>query len=72
MEVEAPEWVNVDVIHENDFINSEGESRHQKITLNRYYKEHPEMVLGNLKSSPAHLGRSLFVPLFRRLIFQNS
>ena len=59
MEVEAPEWVNVDVIHENDFINSEGESRHQKITLNRYYKEHPEMVLGNLEIKSGPFGPQL-------------
>ena len=40
------EWIDVDIIHENDHVNAKGESRHRIVTLNRYYQTHPEMVLG--------------------------
>ena len=43
-----PEWVETDTLMENEFVGSDGRARHDHVTLNRYYQEHPEMVLGNL------------------------
>ena len=40
------EWIDVDIIHENDHVNEKGEKRHRTVSLNRYYQKHPEMVLG--------------------------
>ena len=48
-EAQVPDWVDVDVIHENDHINADGQNRHRTVTLNRYYQQHPEMVLGELE-----------------------
>ncbi len=43
-----PEWVETDTLLENEFVGGDGRARHVHVTLNRYYQEHPEMVLGNL------------------------
>jgi len=43
---EQLEWIDVDIIHENDHVNGKGEKRHRTVSLNRYYQSHPEMVLG--------------------------
>ena len=43
------EWLDVDIIHENDFTNKEGLTRHRTVTLNKYYRQHPEMILGNFE-----------------------
>ena len=43
-----PEWVETDTLLENEFVGSDGRARHDHVTLNRYYQEHPEMVLGNM------------------------
>lgn len=49
LETDLPEWVEVETIHENDFVNEQGESRHQVVNLNSYFKNRPEMVLGSLE-----------------------
>ncbi len=43
---EQLEWIDVDIIHENDHVNGKGEKRHRTVSLNRYYQSHPEMMLG--------------------------
>lgn len=43
------EWLDVDIIHENDFTNNAGVVRHRTVTLNKYYQRHPEMVLGKFE-----------------------
>ena len=43
-----PEWVETDTLLENEFVGSDGRARHDHVTLNRYYQEHPEMVLGKM------------------------
>ena len=47
-DVETPDWVDVGIIHENDHMNAAGEIRHRTVSLNKYYQQHPEMVLGDL------------------------
>ena len=36
-----PEWVETDTLLENEFVGSDGRARHDHVTLNRYYQEHP-------------------------------
>ena len=43
------EWLDVDIIHENDFTNNAGVVRHRTVTLNKYYQRHLEMVLGKFE-----------------------
>lgn len=43
---ELPEWVQTDRIFDQDYTNDKGETNHNFITVNRYFQEHPEMVLG--------------------------
>lgn len=49
LESDLPEWVEVETIHENDFVNEKGEHRHRTVNINSYFKNHPEMVLGSLE-----------------------
>lgn len=46
LEKELPEWVQTDRIFDQDYTNDKGEINHNFITVNRYFQEHPEMVLG--------------------------
>ena len=46
---ELPLWVQTDTLLEQDHTNSRNETRHNFVTINRYFQEHPEMVLGNLE-----------------------
>lgn len=57
--METPDWVDVDIIHENDHENAKGVIRHRTVTLNRYYQQHPEMVLGELKIISGPFGPQL-------------
>ena len=43
------EWLDVDIIHENDFTNNAGVVRHRTVTLNKYYQRHPKMILGKFE-----------------------
>ena len=58
-DIEQQEWVSVDIIQENDFENIHGQIRHRTVTLNRYYQQHPEMVLGQLKVISGPFGPQL-------------
>ena len=53
------DWIDVDVIHENDHVNAKGETRHRIVTLNKYYQKHPEMVLGKLNVISGPFGPQL-------------
>ena len=44
--VDLPDWVEVEKIYENDHVNEQGESRHRVVSINPYFQQHPEMVLG--------------------------
>ena len=44
--VDLPDWVDVEKIYENDHLNEQGESRHRVVSINPYFQQHPEMVLG--------------------------
>ena len=58
-DVEMPDWVDVDIIHENDHVNAAGETRHRTVSLNQYYRQHPEMVLGDLEIISGPFGPQL-------------
>ena len=40
------DWVEVERLYENDHVNEQGESRHRVVSINPYFQQHPEMVLG--------------------------
>lgn len=46
LNVDLPDWVEVEKIYENDHVNEQGESRHRVVSINPYFQQHPEMVLG--------------------------
>ena len=43
-----PDWVETDVLHTNTYTDKDGQERHDHVTMNRYFRSHPEMVLGDL------------------------
>ncbi len=43
---DMPDWVQTTIIHESDHMKENGEVRHNIVTENNYFLEHPEMVLG--------------------------
>ena len=43
-----PEWVETDLLHTNTYTDKDGRERHDHVTMNRYFRTHPEMVLGDL------------------------
>ena len=56
---EPPLWVQTDTLMEQEHTNSRGEARHNFVTINRYFQEHPEMVLGNLEVESGPYGPQL-------------
>ena len=46
LNVDLPDWVEVERLYENDHVNEQGESRHRVVSINPYFQQHPEMVLG--------------------------
>ena len=46
LNVDLPDWVEVERLYENDYVNEQGESRHRVVSINSYFQQHPEMVLG--------------------------
>ena len=46
---EVPEWVQTDEILREEYTNDKGETSYNFITVNRYFQNHPEMVLGEQK-----------------------
>ncbi len=57
--VDPPLWVQTDTLLEQDHTNDKGETRHNFVTVNRYFQEHPEMVLGELKIVSGPFGPQL-------------
>ena len=57
--VDLPLWVQTDTLLEQDHTNDKGETRHNFVTVNRYFQEHPEMVLGELKIVSGPFGPQL-------------
>ncbi len=49
LNVDLPDWVEVERLYENDHVNEQGESRHRVVSINPYFQQHPEMVLGEQK-----------------------
>ena len=43
---DMPDWVQTTIIHESDHVKENGEVRHNVVSENNYFLEHPEMVLG--------------------------
>lgn len=43
---DMPDWVQTTIIHESDHVKENGEVRHNAVSENNYFLEHPEMVLG--------------------------
>ena len=46
LNMDLPDWVEVERLYENDHVNEQGESRHRVVSINPYFQQHPEMVLG--------------------------
>ena len=44
--MDLPDWVEVERLYENDHVNEQGESRHRVVSINPYFQQYPEMVLG--------------------------
>ena len=53
------EWIDVEIVHENNHVNEKGKNRHRMVSLNRYYQNHPEMVLGKLEIISGPFGPQL-------------
>ena len=43
-----PEWVETNLLRTNTYTDKDGRERHDHVTMNRYFRTHPEMVLGDL------------------------
>lgn len=43
-----PEWVETGLLRTNTYTDKDGRERHDHVTMNRYFRTHPEMVLGDL------------------------
>ncbi len=56
---DMPDWVSVDIFHEHEHELESGEIRRTVLTLNNYYREHPEMVLGKLTVESGPFGPQL-------------
>lgn len=49
LETDLPDWVETDRIYETDHTNEQGENRKRFASINPYFRQHPEMVLGELE-----------------------
>ena len=54
-----PEWVETDLLHTNTYTDKDGRERHDHVTMNRYFRTHPEMVLGDLNIVTGPFGPQL-------------
>ena len=54
-----PDWVETDNLLSQFHTNKDGTERHNFVNVNRYFKEHPEMVLGRLEITPGPFGPRL-------------
>ena len=55
----ALDWINTSVLQESEHVNRNGEKRRNIVTVNPYFQEHPEMVLGELKIVSGAFGPEL-------------
>ena len=65
LNVDLPDWVEVEKIYENDHVNEQGESRHRVVSINPYFQQHPEMVLGEQEIVSGPYGHSLYASLIQ-------
>ena len=56
---ELPEWVQTDELLREEYTNDKGENSHNFVTVNRYFQNHPEMVLGEQKIVSGPFGPQL-------------
>ena len=54
-----PDWVETDVLETNTHTDKNGQERHNYVTMNRYFRSHPEMVLGDLDIVSGPYGHQL-------------
>ena len=54
-----PDWVETDVLETNTYTDKNGQERHNYVTMNRYFRSHPEMVLGDLDIVAGPYGHQL-------------
>ena len=54
-----PGWVDVDTLEEHIYTRDNGEQKRGYVTMSRYFKAHPEMVLGNLEITSGPYGAQL-------------
>ena len=54
-----PEWVETDLLRTNTYTDKDGRERHDHVTMNRYFRTHPEMVLGDLDIVTGSFGPQL-------------
>lgn len=54
-----PEWVETDFLLREKYTSSKGEERFNTVTINRYFKNHPEMALGTLEVVSGPFGPQL-------------
>ena len=57
--VDMPDWVQTTMIHESEHVKENGEVRHNRVTENNYFLEHPEMVLGKQEVVNGQFGPQL-------------
>ncbi len=57
--VDMPDWVQTTIIHESDHVKENGEVRHNIVSENNYFLEHPEMVLGKQEVVNGQFGPQL-------------
>ena len=56
--MDLPDWVEVERLYENDYVNEQGESRHRVVSINPYFQQHPEMVLASRRLCPGLMALS--------------
>lgn len=44
--IDMPDWVHTTIVHESDHVKEDGTVVHNVLSMNNYFVEHPEMVLG--------------------------
>ena len=54
-----PGWVDVDTLEEHIYTRDNDEQKRGYVTMSRYFKAHPEMVLGNLEITSGPYGAQL-------------
>ena len=63
--VDLPDWVEVERLYENDHVNGQGESRHRVVCLNPYFRSTRKWYWASRRSYPARMGHSLYASLIQ-------